>query len=44
MLLVREAGGTVTAVDGSPFDVNGRSILASNGRVHEEMRSLLTLQ
>jgi myo-inositol-1(or 4)-monophosphatase len=40
MLLVREAGGTVTATDGSAFAVEGRSVLASNGRVHEELRSL----
>jgi myo-inositol-1(or 4)-monophosphatase len=40
MLLVREAGGAVTAVDGSPFEVSGRSILATNGRIHDEMRSL----
>jgi myo-inositol-1(or 4)-monophosphatase len=41
MLLVREAGGTVSAIDGSPFALDGRSILASNGKIHEQMRSLL---
>jgi len=40
MLLVREAGGAVTATDGSPFALTGRSILASNGRIHEELRSM----
>ena len=41
MLLVREAGGSVTAADGSPFELNGRSILATNGQIHAEMRELL---
>lgn len=40
MLLVREAGGVVTATDGSPFALAGRSILANNGRIHEELRSM----
>jgi myo-inositol-1(or 4)-monophosphatase len=40
-LLVREAGGTVSAIDGSPFRVDGGSILASNGRVHSEMSAAL---
>jgi myo-inositol-1(or 4)-monophosphatase len=40
-LLIREAGGTVTAIDGGPFRVDGRAILATNGRVHEEMGALL---
>lgn len=39
-LLVREAGGTVTQTDGSAFDLNGKSILASNGRVHGEMQRM----
>lgn len=40
MLLVREAGGVVTATDGSAFTVDGHSILATNGRIHDEMRAL----
>jgi myo-inositol-1(or 4)-monophosphatase len=40
-LIVREAGGTVSAIDGAPFDLNGRSIMASNGAIHEELRALL---
>jgi len=40
-LLVREAGGTVTGVDGSPADLDGGSILATNGRIHEELRATL---
>lgn len=40
-LLVTEAGGRVTRIDGGPHAVDARSILASNGLVHEEMRGVL---
>jgi myo-inositol-1(or 4)-monophosphatase len=40
-LIVREAGGRATATDGSPLDLDGGSILASNGRVHAEMVTAL---
>lgn len=40
-LLVREAGGTVTRVDGSPAALDARSILATNGRIHAELRGVL---
>ncbi len=40
-LLVREAGGCVTRVDGGAATVEGRSILASNGRIHDEVRDVL---
>jgi myo-inositol-1(or 4)-monophosphatase len=40
-LIVREAGGTVTASDGEPLDYFGRTILASNGLLHDEMRERL---
>ncbi|MBI1872809.1 MAG: inositol monophosphatase [Acidobacteria bacterium] len=36
-LLVEEAGGTVTGVDGQPFDVRSGHVLASNGQIHEEL-------
>jgi myo-inositol-1(or 4)-monophosphatase len=36
-LLVQEAGGQVTGVDGSLYSSRGGSVLATNGRVHEEM-------
>ena len=42
-LLVREAGGLVTAYDGGPFVLDGRQILASNGHLHEEMRGILAV-
>ncbi len=41
MLLVYEAGGSVSAIDGSAFQLDGQSILASNGRIHAAMRALL---
>ena len=40
-LLVREAGGVVTRLDGSAFTLEGLQILASNGRIHEEMLETL---
>jgi len=36
-LLVEEAGGRVTGLDGQPFDVRRGQVVASNGAVHEEM-------
>lgn len=41
LLLVQEAGGSVTEVDGSPFRLDAPSVLASNGRIHEQMREML---
>jgi myo-inositol-1(or 4)-monophosphatase len=40
ILLVREAGGTVTQFDGRPYILGDRELLASNGRVHEEMKEV----
>ncbi|GAC1393153.1 MAG: inositol monophosphatase family protein [Vulcanimicrobiaceae bacterium] len=40
-VIIRESGGLVSAIDGSPFVVDAGSILASNGRVHEEMQAIL---
>jgi myo-inositol-1(or 4)-monophosphatase len=36
-LLIREAGGTVTAVHGGPLDLAAPTIAASNGPIHSEM-------
>jgi myo-inositol-1(or 4)-monophosphatase len=36
-LLVQEAGGRVTRLDGSLYSSRGGSVLATNGHVHEEM-------
>src|SRR5690606_12609425 len=41
-LLVREAGGVITRVDGSPLDLrSGGSVLAGNPTIHAEMLKLL---
>ena len=40
-LLVREAGGVVTAFDGSGYEVTNHRILASNGLIHDEMIAML---
>ena len=36
-LIVEEARGRVSNMDGSPLDLTGGNIVASNGRLHEEM-------
>jgi myo-inositol-1(or 4)-monophosphatase len=41
MLIVREAGGKVTDFSGKPYSPGMQEILASNGRVHNEMMELL---
>ncbi|UPQ97832.1 inositol monophosphatase [Chloropicon primus] len=37
VLIVEESGGKVTTLDGRPYTVFDKSLLASNGLVHEEM-------
>jgi len=37
VLLVEEAGGRVTALDGGPFDLRAGRIVATNGPIHDEM-------
>jgi myo-inositol-1(or 4)-monophosphatase len=37
ILLVEEAGGRVTEMDGAPYLLDGKSTLASNGVIHGEM-------
>lgn len=44
ILLVTEAGGTVTDFAGGEVDIYGEEILASNGLVHEEMMEVLKQQ
>ena len=39
--LIRAAGGTVTDQDGGEDWLFGRSLVASNGMVHEELRTTL---
>ena len=43
VLLVKEANGMATAIDGSPVITNGKgSVLATNGLVHKKLQGLLT--
>jgi myo-inositol-1(or 4)-monophosphatase len=39
VLLVQEAGGTVTRFDGSPFRLDSREVMASNGLIFDELQS-----
>lgn len=41
VLILREAGGTVTRLDGAPFALDGRQILATNGRLHALMMDVI---
>jgi len=41
VVIIREAGGSVTTFDGGTYDLYGTEILASNGRIHEDMISVL---
>ncbi|MGE5358249.1 MAG: inositol monophosphatase family protein [Bacteroidales bacterium] len=36
-LIVEEAGGRVSSIDGTPFDVRRPGMVASNGLIHDEM-------
>ncbi len=40
-LMVEEAGGRVTTPDGGPVDLGAPSVVASNGRIHDEILSTL---
>src|ERR1700686_4365564 len=40
VLLVREAGGTVTQFDGRPYQLGDRELLATNGHVRAEMQEV----
>ena len=39
-LLVTEAGGSITTFDGSPFRLDSKEVLATNGLLHEELVTL----
>lgn len=41
MLILHEAGGRVTKFNGSPFTVYDKEILATNGRIHDQMIKVL---
>jgi myo-inositol-1(or 4)-monophosphatase len=43
-LIVAEAGGRVTQMDGRPFQSRDRHVLASNGRIHDAMLAVIGQQ
>jgi myo-inositol-1(or 4)-monophosphatase len=40
VLIVQEAGGKVTRFDGSPFQIDSREVVATNGLIHDELLEL----
>ena len=40
-LIVEEAGGRITGTDGSPFEIAAGHLLASNGRIHDAMLTVI---
>lgn len=43
VLMVQEAGGTVTHYNGRPFALNSDSIIATNGHIHDELTRALEI-
>lgn len=41
VLLIKEAGGSVTAYDGAPIDIHSGRLVASNGQIHQALLSEL---
>ena len=41
-LIAQETGARVTSVDGTPYSPYKRNVLASNGRLHQEMLTVLS--
>lgn len=41
VVIVEEAGGRVTDCSGGPFSLEGQRILATNGRIHQELVNVL---
>lgn len=37
VLIVKEAGGTITKMDGSEYSINQQQLLATNGKIHDQM-------
>lgn len=44
MIIAREAGGVVTDFNAQPFHIEHKQILATNGKIHQEMLTLLNLK
>ena len=41
IVILREAGGKITAYDGSPLDIASGRVLATNGSIHDELSQAL---
>jgi len=41
VLLVKESGGKVTKLNGNPWDISSKEILASNSNLHEIIQNIL---
>ncbi|HLH30585.1 MAG TPA: inositol monophosphatase family protein [Terriglobia bacterium] len=41
VVILEEAGGRVSDFSGGPFSIYGKQIVASNGRIHDEMHAVL---
>lgn len=41
-LILQEAGGTITTLEGAPRTIEAGSVAATNGRIHRELLSLVT--
>ena len=41
IVILREAGGEITAYDGSPLDIASGRVLATNGSIHDELSQAL---
>lgn len=44
MLIVQEAGGEVTDFNAQPFQIEQKQILATNGKIHQKMLTLMNLK
>jgi myo-inositol-1(or 4)-monophosphatase len=42
VIIAREAGATVTALDGGPYDLYGLEVCCTNGPLHEQVVQLIT--
>lgn len=40
-LMLEEAGGRITGMDGTPFDLNAGHLVASNGGIHDQMLDVI---
>jgi len=42
VLIVEESGGRVSSIDGKDYELEAETILASNGKIHEEMKKVVS--